>query len=138
MPDAGAPAPIAVVAAAIVRDGLVLAARRRVPELGWEFPGGKLDAGEDQPTALRRECLEELGAQVRPIRPIGASSNDQITITLWLAELIGGEPAAGSDHDALAWLRAEELDGSPVHGTAWLPLDIPLAAAARRELRTPA
>ena len=53
-----------VVAAIIESEGKILLARR--PENGdqpglWEFPGGKVEAGETQPAALARELLEELG-----------------------------------------------------------------------------
>lgn len=124
-----------MVAAAIVRDGAVLAARRRAPELGWEFPGGKLEPGEDEPAALRRECAEELGVEVRAVRTLGVSADDQIHITLWLAEVERGEPEAGPEHDAVAWLSAEDLDGPAIDGVSWLPLDVPLAAAVGEMLR---
>ncbi len=56
--------PVVVVAAVIERLGRVLICRRRPsarhPML-WEFPGGKVEPGEDPRTALRRELLEELG-----------------------------------------------------------------------------
>jgi 8-oxo-dGTP diphosphatase len=122
---------IRVVAAAIVRDDRVLAALRKWPELGWEFPGGKLEAGEDEAAALRRECLEELGAEVRPTRRIGESSNDRIHMTLWQARLEAGEPLAGDDHDAIAWLSTADLDGAPIAGTDWLPLDAALLRSVR-------
>ena len=54
---------IRVVAAALIRDRTVLAARRRRPD-GWEFPGGKVEPGEADGQALRRECSEELGVEV--------------------------------------------------------------------------
>jgi 8-oxo-dGTP diphosphatase len=53
-----------VVAALLERDGLVLACRRREHDphpLKWEFPGGKVEAGESPTDALRRELQEELG-----------------------------------------------------------------------------
>jgi 8-oxo-dGTP diphosphatase len=53
-----------VVAAVIERDGKILACQRRKGgrhELKWEFPGGKLEAGENPPEALKRELREELG-----------------------------------------------------------------------------
>ena len=52
-----------VVAGAIVRDGEILAGRRdREPYLGWwELPGGKVEPGETDHDALRRELREELG-----------------------------------------------------------------------------
>lgn len=56
-----------VTAALIERDGLILACRRRADQshaLKWEFPGGKVESGEDPPAALRRELEEELGIRV--------------------------------------------------------------------------
>ena len=56
-----------VVGAAIVRNGRLLAARRVTPpELagGWEFPGGKVDAGESAPQACAREIREELDCEI--------------------------------------------------------------------------
>ena len=57
---------IVVVAAAIVRDGRVLAARRTQPANvagRWELPGGKVDPGETPEQALVRELREELGIE---------------------------------------------------------------------------
>jgi len=56
-----------VVAAVIRRDGRILITRRHGhAERGgqWEFPGGKVEPGEGEPSALRREILEELGCEV--------------------------------------------------------------------------
>lgn len=56
-----------VVGAAIVRDGCVLAARRTTPPEAagrWEFPGGKVEAGESASAALVREIAEELGCTI--------------------------------------------------------------------------
>ncbi len=53
-----------VTAALIERDGRILACRRRADQphpLKWEFPGGKVEPGEEPPAALRRELEEELG-----------------------------------------------------------------------------
>ncbi len=55
-----------VAAALIVRDGLVLIGQRRPDQpmaLQWEFPGGKIEAGESPEQALARELTEELGIQ---------------------------------------------------------------------------
>ena len=57
---------IRVVAAIIVEDGKVFATQRGYGEFkgGWEFPGGKIDAGETPEAALVREIKEELGLSV--------------------------------------------------------------------------
>lgn len=111
-----------VVGAAIVRDGRVLAARRNAPPQtagGWEFPGGKVEPGETEADALVRECLEELGVRI----VVGAVLGDQLLSTgavlrVFVAEVADGEPQVLQDHDALRWLRADELND-----VAWLPAD---------------
>lgn len=63
--------PVRVVCAVILRRGRVLAARRKPggahPPL-FEFPGGKIKAGETPFEAIRREIIEELGLTLRPLR----------------------------------------------------------------------
>jgi 8-oxo-dGTP diphosphatase len=62
-----------VAAALLERDGLLLACRRRADQshpLKWEFPGGKVEPGEDPPAALRRELEEELGIRIDSAREI--------------------------------------------------------------------
>ncbi|HTT62873.1 MAG TPA: (deoxy)nucleoside triphosphate pyrophosphohydrolase [Bryobacteraceae bacterium] len=57
-----------VVAAVIARHGRILICRRTAEQahaLKWEFPGGKVEAGEDPPQALRRELQEELAVDAR-------------------------------------------------------------------------
>lgn len=64
---------ITVTAAVIERDGRVLICRRRADQkhpLKWEFPGGKVEPGEDPETGLRRELREELGVEVEQAREI--------------------------------------------------------------------
>ena len=66
---AEAPRPRKLVVAALVREGArVLVSRRRADQpmpLLWEFPGGKVEPGEDPVAALAREVREELGCGVR-------------------------------------------------------------------------
>jgi len=56
------------VVAAVIRGpgGLLISRRLAGADRGgqWEFPGGKVEPGEDEPAALRREILEELGCEV--------------------------------------------------------------------------
>lgn len=57
-----------VVAAVIERDGKILICQRKSGQrhgLKWEFPGGKVEHGEDSPTALARELLEELAIEAK-------------------------------------------------------------------------
>ena len=124
---------VRVVAAAIVRDGTVLAARRAAPLRlagGWEFPGGKVEAGEDDATALVRECAEELAVTVRVGAWLAAAPGDGIDLVLYAATLAGGEPVAGADHDELRWLDAASLGD-----VAWLRADADLLPAVRPLLR---
>ena len=66
---------IHVACALIERDGLVLAAQRSavmsIP-LKWEFPGGKLEAGESAEECLRRELVEEMGVTAFLLKPVSA------------------------------------------------------------------
>ncbi|CUU58655.1 NUDIX hydrolase [Frankia sp. CcI49] len=123
-----------VVAVALVDEaGRVLAARRvSPPALAglWEFPGGKVEPGEDELTALRRECREELAVEIEVGRLFGeiALPAPGWRMRLWLGRVLQGTPVATA-HDALRWLGAQELDDVP-----WLPADGPLVDALRGEL----
>ena len=108
---------IRVVAAALIVDARVLAARR-ADVGGWEFPGGKVEPDEPEHTALVRECHEELGIDVRPQRRLTVAADKRIELALWQVELIGAVPTRSSDHDELRWLATGDLDS-----VDWLPLD---------------
>src|SRR3954454_8795175 len=89
--------PGVVVGAAIIDRGRLLAAQRaEPPELagGWEFPGGKVDAGESDEDALVRECREELGVEVRLRERIGGDwpLTAATVLRVWTAELADGVP----------------------------------------------
>ena len=121
---------IRVVAGMIVRDGEVLLARRG-PAMDlaghWEFPGGKLEAGEGPEAALVRELEEELDIHVRPLRELARSrvprGDAVLQLEGWLAELVRGEPIA-REHDALAWTLPIDIDR-----TTLAPADLPLLDA---------
>jgi 8-oxo-dGTP diphosphatase len=118
-----------VVGAALLRNGRVLAARRCAPEAlagGWEFPGGKVEAGESETAAVVRECREELGVEVicRTRVPGEWQVNAEWVLRVYLAEIAAGEALPGADHDQLRWLsRAELFD------VDWLPADLPAAVS---------
>jgi 8-oxo-dGTP diphosphatase len=120
---------VRVVAAALLRDGRVLAARRRPPHRlagGWEFPGGKVEPGEDDAAALVRECWEELSVEVAVFERLEATQNDDLHLVLYSSTVVAGEPRPGIDHDELRWLGRADLEDVP-----WLPIDRALLAAVR-------
>jgi len=109
--------PVVTVVAGILRDerGRLLLARRPAGKhlAGlWEFPGGKLDGGENAAAALKRELNEELGIEVTSCRPWMRLSHDypDRTVRLVLREVAEwrGRPR-GREGQELAWLSAAEL-----------------------------
>jgi 8-oxo-dGTP diphosphatase len=123
-----------VVGAAIVERGRLLAARRSEPPAlagGWEFPGGKVEAGETDEQALVRECREELGVEIELCDRVGGDWPLQpgVALRVWFARLVDGVPEPIEDHDALRWLGRDEL-----FDVAWLPADLPVVEVIRAQL----
>jgi 8-oxo-dGTP diphosphatase len=127
---------VQVVGAAIVRGDRVLVAQRGTGPLAgrWEFPGGKVEPGEDDLAALVRECAEEMGVAVLPRGFLGEVVLDGVvaggapgasTLRVWSAHLAEGEPVA-HEHRDLRWVRAADLAGLD-----WIPADRPLLPAVR-------
>ncbi|MBD8506264.1 NUDIX domain-containing protein [Hoyosella sp. G463] len=123
-----------VVAGAVVREGLLLVARRASPpELAglWELPGGKAEPGEEPRAAVERELAEELaivvvgGERVGPEVLIG----ERMVLRAYAAEWVSGEPVA-IEHLEVAWIGSDALDDLP-----WVPSDRALIAALRELLR---
>lgn len=115
------PNQIVVAGALIAKSALLVAQRRRPPELAgrWELPGGKVMAGESEPAALARELAEELGVDVEVGERLGADVALDATTTLraYRVRLVRGEPHP-HDHRALRWVTAAEL-----HDVDWVPSD---------------
>ena len=111
----------------------MLAAQRAEPAAlagGWEFPGGKVEEGESDETALLRECREELAVDIELGQRLGTdiTVNGSAVLRVWTARIIDGEPVA-VEHAELRWLSPAELAD-----VAWLPADLPLVDALRHLL----
>lgn len=123
---------ITVVGAVIIRDGLVYCARRgmqaALPGM-WEFPGGKVEAGESLGAALVREIGEELDCTVSVIQPLETTTHEYdfaiITLATFICELTAGEPRS-NEHAEEVWLPINELETLD-----WAPADIPAVEKLR-------
>ncbi|TDC99126.1 (deoxy)nucleoside triphosphate pyrophosphohydrolase [Nonomuraea deserti] len=117
---------VVVVAAVIVAPGgRVLAAQRAEPAAlagGWEFPGGKVDPGENERAALVRECREELGVEIAVGERVGGDwpLSPGYVMRVWLCSLISGVPEA-KEHLALRWLGPGDY-----YDVDWLGADRPI------------
>lgn len=108
-------APAVVVAAALVRDGRVLAQQRAYPpELAgrWELPGGRVEPEESAREALIRECREELAVEVMPGEQLGQDVPlpSGYVLRVHVARL--AQPRATPvlvEHEALRWVDVSEL-----------------------------
>ncbi len=106
---------IKVTCAIIERDGRVLAAQRSESmsmPLKWEFPGGKLEAGEDPVACLIREIREELGVEVRILDSLSPVLHDYGTWTIellpFICEIIRGDIVL-HEHRAVTWEEPQRL-----------------------------
>jgi 8-oxo-dGTP diphosphatase len=133
-----------VVGVAVIREGRVLAARRSGPPALaglWEFPGGKVEPGEDPRATAVREIAEELGCTIEVTGwvdadgdPAGAGSEivpeivPEFVLSVATARLVQGDPVP-TEHDAVRWLRADQLDE-----VSWAAADLPFLESVRRLL----
>ena len=114
------------VVAAIIHDaeGRIFATQRGYGEFkdGWEFPGGKMEAGETPEEALRREIWEELETRIEVERLVETVEYDypqfHLTMHCFLCRVESGRLEL-KEHEAARWLEKEEL-GS----VDWLPADL--------------
>ncbi len=108
---------IHVMAGALFDDeGRVLIARRPVGKHmagGWEFPGGKLEPGEDRYEGLRRELSEEIGIDVRAASPLisyeHVFADRAVFLDLWHVTVYQGD-VRSLEGQPLRWVRVDELE----------------------------
>jgi 8-oxo-dGTP pyrophosphatase MutT (NUDIX family) len=108
--------------AALIRDddGRILLVQH--VEGRWQLPGGAIDPGERPAGAMQRECREEAGIEVEPIRIAGVFGGPEYRITYangdeagWVvtvfeARIVGGDPAPSDDEtQAVGWFTPDEL-----------------------------
>jgi 8-oxo-dGTP diphosphatase len=119
-----------VVAAALVReDGLILLQKRpegRSMASLWEFPGGKIEAGEAPEAALARELSEELDVIIEPSNLVPACfasaqiGDRPMLLLLYICREWQGEPRAVESPE-LGWFSIKEMRSLPMP-----PADLPL------------
>lgn len=126
---------VKVVAAIIVsEDGRVFATQRGYGEFkdGWEFPGGKVEAGESPQEALAREIREELDTEIEVGELLDTVEYDypafHLSMGCYVCRIRSGELHL-LEHEAARWLSRREL-----YSVDWLPADLGLIPQIERLL----
>ena len=120
---------IRVVAAIIIDEDKIFATQRGYGEFkgGWEFPGGKIEAGETPQEALVREIKEELDMEIEVGELLDTVEYDYPTFHLamdcFVSSISAGEPVL-KEHAAAKWLTKDNL-----YSVDWLPADIGLISS---------
>ncbi len=120
-----------VVAAIIIKDGKVFATQRGYGEFkgGWEFPGGKVEPGEDPKAAIAREIREEMDTEIEVGELFDTVEYDypafHLSMDCFLCSVTSGKLTL-LEHEDAKWLSADTLDS-----VEWLPADLGLVSKIR-------
>lgn len=105
---------VPVVAAVVERDGRYLLGRRPGHKRHgglWEFPGGKLDEGEDTADAVRRELAEELALEVIEVsEALHAVADSGAPFVIHFHPVAVRGEARPLEHDQVGWFTLAELE----------------------------
>jgi 8-oxo-dGTP diphosphatase len=111
-------------------EGRVLLAQRPAGKFmagKWEFPGGKLQAGETESAALKRELAEELGVEVLEcaalLRLEHQYPDRQVSLSVWSVGHYSGS-AQGLEGQALRWVAPAALFGEDLLPADWPIVDV--------------
>lgn len=125
---------IEVVAAIIRKGDCIFATQRGYGEWKdwWEFPGGKMEAGETREKALRREIREELSAEISVDDFLCTVEYDypkfRLRMHCFLCSLLS-DGLSLNEHEAAKWLQKDEMDS-----VKWLPADLKVLEELRKKL----
>ena len=106
---------IEVCAAILHHEGRILATQRGYGDFkdGWEFPGGKVEEGEDSFSCVVRELMEELNISVEPQKLLCSVTHTYPDRTVHIdfieCTILKGTPQA-REHAALRWIEKSQLD----------------------------
>jgi len=131
--DDGTPSRVRVVAGILqdVNGAVLIADRARCRSMTeyWEFPGGKVAAGESAEAALERELLEELGIGIGAVKHVHCIEHDyadlKVAIDFFLVAEWTGTPA-GREGQQLRWVSRSALGRARL-----LPADAPIVELIR-------
>ncbi|HHU37308.1 MAG TPA: (deoxy)nucleoside triphosphate pyrophosphohydrolase, partial [Treponema sp.] len=126
---------IEVVALVLIKDSRVFCAQRKdVGETAkkWEFPGGKIEAGETHSQALAREITEEFATRITVGNFVSTVHHQYksffLTMHAYLGTILEGNMTL-SEHLDSRWLTKEELSS-----VDWAPADLPIVDQVRELL----
>jgi len=126
-----------VVGAVIYRGNKILIAQRN--STGnfpgeWEFPGGKVQPGESDEIALKREIVEELGGEIEVQKKIKEITHDypnmRVQLAFYLSSWRSNQEPKALEHKQLLWIAASELKTY-----TFLEADLPILEWLKEEFK---